>query len=539
MSTDPTAAAFPEQDERPSETAAPGPKGAAVVVSAADVFKSYGETKALRGCSFEVRAGEIHAIVGENGSGKSTLAKVLSGVAPFDSGTVQVCGRPVGGSRAQLRRSIATVYQEILLVDSASVVDNVYLGYDSFTRATASRAEKRRRVDELLLRLTGTSIDVDALAGGMSLQVKQWIVIARALIRETPVLVFDESTAALDVDDTARLAVELQRIRARGHSVVLVTHRIKELQTMADRATVLRNGQSVATVGADDLTEDTLLRMMSGRDLTVHREHPVTSRTRSGDRRPDEALRVRGLKVTETSDAIDLQVLAGEIVGLAGLEEQGQRRFLECLAGVVRPAAGEITVNGGDGWTEIHDDRQARRAGVSYVPGDRKREGIFPAMAISSNFAMTTMSEDSSAGVLRRSSLLRRLDAFAQQLKMKMASPRHTISTLSGGNQQKVIIARSLAESPRVLLLSDPMRGVDIETKRDLYAALADVADSGVAIVFLSSETEEFARLCDRTLVFRDQAVHTSLPGDAPNDVVLDCMFGREAPAAMTPQGRP
>lgn len=519
----------------------PSPPSDTSILVAADVDKSFGETRALRSCSFAAAAGEVHALVGENGSGKSTLAKVFAGVLPPDSGVVSVNGGIPKSPATAGKLGLAMVFQEILVADGGTVLDNLFLGHDGLFRAPLSLREKRARARPVLDRLVGVQIDLDATIDDLSLSTQQWIVIARALIREPRVVIFDEATAALDQASVQRFFAEVRRLKEADVCVVLVTHRIDEIMAICDRATVLSDGLNTGTLVGEEITEQRLLDLMKRAVAAEpHPEERVTAAMPASERgagagSASDLLTVSGVQLTDRSAPCDLAVRAGEIVGLAGLEGQGQVEFLWALAGIHRPVAGEIEVASDGGRVKIDSERAAEHAGIVYISGDRKREGIFPNLSVFENFGVPRYRDTSRAGFIRMRRVHQMFDQQARALSIRRGRLNDSISSLSGGNQQKIVIGRSLAASPLVVALNDPTRGVDIATKRDLYELLRALAGQGRAVLFLSNEIEEFEGLCDRVAVFRSGSIFTTLSRAQVSDgAVLPAMFGRIEHTATT-----
>jgi ABC-type sugar transport system ATPase subunit len=493
-----------------------------------EVSKSFGEAHALRSCSFSARAGEVHALVGENGSGKSTMAKLLAGVLHPDSGSVMVNGDQPSSPHVARTMGIAVVFQEILVAEGSTVLDNLFLGDDGFFRARLSQREKRGRAQDLLDRLVGSAVDLDAIVDDLSLNTRQWIVIARALLGTPRVVVFDESTAALDHSSVERFFDVVRQLRNSGVCVLIVTHRIHELTAICDRATVLSDGVDVGTLAGDEITEARLLEMMRGEAQSdtparLDHEHPAPS-TKIHD---EEALVAVGLRLTPDAAPIDFAIRRGEIVGLAGLEGHGQVEFIQAITGFRRPVAGHVHVNSDGGRHLIDSARSADRARVAYIPGDRKAEGLFPNLSVFENFGISRYRPTARAGFIDRRKVKRMFLEQVRDLSIRLGRSNAPINSLSGGNQQKVVIGRSLAAAPLVIALNDPTRGVDIGAKHDLYALLRNLAEDGKAILFLSNEIEEFVGLCDRVVVFRLQSDFGTLAGDEiTSDGVLAAMFG-------------
>jgi ribose transport system ATP-binding protein len=490
------------------------------------VRKSFGETRALVDAALTAEAGEIHAIVGENGSGKSTLAKIVSGVMQADGGQIDVLGTCPASPAEALRSGVITIYQEILLAEELTVWENVFAGSDGFWRRRTTTARKRALAAETLKRLALEDVDPDAVVGGLPLNIKQWIVIARAILRAPKLLIFDESSAALDLDATNRLHKEMLALKQAGCCVLLVTHRIAELVRIADGATVLRDGVTVGRLDRAEVTEDNLLRLMSATEARA----PLPPRDRRvvpTARKP--VIEARGVRLAPGDAAFDFDLRPGEIVGIAGLDGAGQSEFIRALSGIAPAAAGRVQV-----WTSatesrpIHTLQDAEAAGLAYVSGDRKREGLFPNLSILENFGLALYRRHGGrGGLIDRAAIRAAFETETARLSIKFGATGDKITTLSGGNQQKVLIARAFALTPRVILLNDPARGVDIGTKRDLYRQLRDFAADGGAVVYLSSEIEEFFDFADRADVFFDQTLFASFAGARIDEEhLLAALFG-------------
>jgi ABC-type sugar transport system ATPase subunit/ribose/xylose/arabinose/galactoside ABC-type transport system permease subunit len=476
------------QIHTPQTTAPP-----ATLLRIEGVTKGFGPTIALRGCSLELRAGEVHALMGENGSGKSTLVKILSGVHRPDSGQVLIEQWPLraGNPRAAAAAGVATVFQEVQSVPGQSVLDNLWLGTDGMLRRHAGSGidgaapgaapgdGRRDRARAVLTDLLGQCQDtlLSAPAGSLSLSERQAVAIGRALLRTPKVLILDEATSALDVATRDRLFAVVRRLVADGGAVLFISHRMDEVTEIADRVTVLSSGESVATLNRAEATLGRLVELMTGGEHLVQDEARLATATiaRDADTAAGVVLAHGGLTLR-----------AGEIVGLAGLEGQGQDQYLRALRGAAGPDGAPVL--------------------VGYVARDRREESIFPPLSVRENFTAATLSQDARGGLISAHAAAARFAGYAGRLKIRLGRDTDPITTLSGGNQQKVVIARALASEPRVLLLNDPTRGVDIGAKRDIYALLRELAASGIAIVMLSTEVDEHLELMDRVLVFRDGA---------------------------------
>ena len=506
-------------------SAAPTTGGGIAIVG---VRKSFGVTKALNGCSFHARLGEIHAIVGGNGCGKSTLAKVISGVVQVDSGQVSVLGRSPAAPHEARAAGIATVFQEVLVADDCSVVENLYLGADSLWSRALGASEKHATAKTLMRELTGVAVDPETLVGTLPLGIKQWITIGRALLCKPRVLILDESSAALDLDSTERLFAKMREIRDGGAAVIIVTHRIAELIRICDRATVLRDGCDVGVLEKSEITEKNLLRLMTGKSSLAGLASAGAALTRRGE----VVLKARQLKIWPGGAAVNWQLQQGEILGVAGLDGQGQSEFVRILAGV--DAALESTPQVRDASGAFHDIRSLDDAvghGVSYVSGDRKREGIFANLSIFENLLMPLYRRKSRAGRLALidwSGLDGTFDGEVERLAIRMGERSNKITSLSGGNQQKVLIARAFALNPNILVLNDPARGIDVGAKAELYRHLRDFAARGKSVIYLSSEIEEFVGFCSRVIVFRNGSIFDQFSAQEIHPtLILEAMFGQ------------
>ena len=499
-----------------------------VVVRAEGIAKSFGVTRAVVDCSLDVRAGEVHVLMGENGSGKSTLVKILSGVHRPDAGRITIGAGEhpfLASPRAATAAGIVTVFQEILVTPQRSVLANVWLGSDGLVRRGQAIEERRTRATEMVSRLIG-SIDLDAPLEHLGLNDRQAICIARALLRDPRVLILDEATSALDITTRDNLFELIAELCARGVGVLFISHRMDEVERIADRVTVMRSGENVASGARGEFTSQELVRLMIGSEqvmgedrLARHRasavEHPVS-------------LRVADVKLHATARPINAEFRRGEIVGVAGLEGHGQDDFLQLLSGTV-PGDGRVVAIGPSGEREVTSRAAALDAGIAYVPRNRRDEALFPTLSVLENFGIATTTQDQRVGLVNRRSTARRFSGFVDTLRIKASRPTLSITTLSGGNQQKVIIARWLAMKPAVLLLNDPTRGVDVAAKSDIYGVLADAAAEGVTIIMLTTELIELVELMDRVLVFREGELFRELARtEVTRTNLVASYFGRE-----------
>ncbi len=501
-----------------------------------DVHKYFGVTRALNGVNFSANFGEIHAIVGGNGCGKSTLAKVMSGVLPIDKGKVSVLGHVPTSPVMARELGIATVFQEVMIAEEASVVDNLFVGSDSFWYKNLTQREKVLKAQELMEDLAGEYIDPYTQAFNLSLPIKAWITIGRAFLREnTKVLILDESSAALDFDSTERLFKKMRELRDNGVAVFIVTHRIAELIRISDKATVMRDGKDVGVLEKKDLNEKNLLSLMTGRTESGEKSTSVAVKTKTDK----VVIKAENLVVWPESKPVNFEARRGEIVGVTGLDGNGQDDFVKILAGVQESQGGTTEVlDINNKFTKYNSLMEAKNNGISFVSGDRKKEGILPNLSIYENLVVPLYRTTSKAGWLGFVNWLELNGIYeyeVDRLSIKTGSRDNLIGSLSGGNQQKVMIARSLATHPKILILNDPARGIDVSTKRDLYTHLRNFVEEGNTVIFLSSELEEFIGLCPKVFVFRHGTIFDIFENEKVNaDTLLEGMFGQTAGIGST-----
>ncbi len=501
-----------------------------------DVHKYFGVTRALDGVNFNANFGEIHAIVGGNGCGKSTLAKVLSGVLPVDKGKVSVLGQTPTSPVMARNMGIATVFQEVMIAEESSVVDNLFVGSDDFWYKNLTQREKVLKAQEIMEDLVGEYVDPYTQAFNLSLPIKAWITIARAFLRDnTKVLILDESSAALDFDSTERLFKKMRELRDKGVAIFIVTHRIAELVRISDKATVMRDGKDVGVLEKKDLNEKNLIGLMTGREETGEKSTSIAMQTKTDK----VVMRAENLVVWPESKPVNFEVKKGEIVGITGLDGNGQDDFVKILAGVQESHGGTTEIlDINEKFSKYNSLEEAKNNGISFVSGDRKKEGILPNLSIYENLVVPLYKKTSKAGFLGFIDWMELNGIFdweVERLNIKTGPRDNLIGSLSGGNQQKVMIARSFAQHPKVLILNDPARGIDISTKRDLYVHLRKYVEEGNTVVFLSSELEEFIGLCPKVIVFRNGTIFDIFEKDKINaDTLLEGMFGQTAGVGET-----
>jgi len=474
----------------------------APVLVAEGIRKRYGGVHALRGARLALRPGEVHGLCGENGSGKSTLLKVISGQVDSDGGRVVLGGVETrfADPAEALAAGIATVSQERTVVPDLSVAENIFLGA---RKARSLRGidwrTTRRRAREVLDRLH-CSVDVDTPVGSLRPDLQQLVEIARALSTDARVLILDEPTSSLADDEVESLFAAVRRLKGSGVATVFVSHRLSEVFRLVDRVTVLRDGEVVGEGPIGDFDEPRLVHLMIGRELEElvvdHRRHQLE----------DAVLRVRDLTVPGSVQAVSLDVGAGEIVGLAGLVGAGRSDLLGALFGLEREATGHIEIDGAP--VRLRDPGQAMRAGIAFVPADRTRHGLVLDMSVAENMLMAQTSRAARFARPRRAAEQAAIDKAVRDFRIVSASTANPVWQLSGGNQQKVVLAKWFGTEPRALLLDEPTRGIDVAAKAEVYRLLEAAKAHGLAILVSSSETPELQRLCDRILVmFRGQIV--------------------------------
>ncbi|WP_329040715.1 sugar ABC transporter ATP-binding protein [Streptomyces sp. NBC_01422] len=509
---------------------------AATVLEARSVSKRFPGVVALDDVTFSLRAGETHALVGENGAGKSTLIKVLTGVYRPDGGELRMTGEPVRFSRpfeAQ-QAGISTIYQEVNLVPLMSVARNIFLGREPRNRFGLIDFARMHRETGDLLDGFGVRVDPRRPLHTLGVGTQQMVALARAVSVNAQVVIMDEPTSSLEPREVETLFRVIERLRSQGIAVLYVSHRMDELYRICDRVTVLRDGRHIHTGDLADLDRMQLVSMMLGRDLSEVRRSGVTSFAAEGH----EAARTPVLTATGLSSRLQLHdisvsLYAGEVLGLGGLLGSGRSETAKALSGALPLDKGELTVDG----TKLKrlTPAAAIRAGISLLPEDRKAEGIVPGLSVRENIVLAAMPRLSRAGVVSRAKQDRIVDIFMKRLRIKASSPEQKVGELSGGNQQKVLLARWLCLEPKVLLLDEPTRGIDVGAKAEVQSLIDDLAREGLAVLLISSDIEELIEGADRIVVLRGGAVAGELSGD---DVAEDRLLEVLADHAPQPADR-
>ena len=473
----------------------------APLLSARGIGKRFPGVIALNSVDFTVRPGEIHALLGENGAGKSTLIKVLTGVHPADSGEITLKGRRISPSSPAEAEAcgISTVYQEVNLVPSLSVAENLTLGRQPGRFGFINWRSTRRHAQQALARL-GLQLDVNAELGSLSVALQQMVAIARALDRSARLLILDEPTASLDEKEVADLFAIMRRLRSEGMGIVFVTHFLDQVYAVTDRITVLRNGTLVATSATADLPRLQLVSQMLGRDFSDSATAPASSTAASASK---PILAATSLSRPPALHPVNLTLHRGEVLGLAGLLGSGRTELARLLFGVDRHTTGQIQIS--DTPVRISSPRHAIRHGLAFSSEDRKHEGILPNLSVRENLILALQAKRGAARALSRAEQEKLCDHYIRALRIKTADAEVPIRNLSGGNQQKVLLARWLATQPAVIILDEPTRGIDVGAKAEIEQLIAKLRADGLAVLFISSELEEIARTSSRVLVLRER----------------------------------
>ncbi|RWR15322.1 sugar ABC transporter ATP-binding protein [Paenirhodobacter populi] len=476
-----------------------------MLLEVTDITKSFGPVQALRGVSLALRPGSVHAVLGENGAGKSTLMKVISGVFPPSSGEIRVGGAPVSWHQAEQARAagVSTIFQEFILLPNLSVAENLFLGREPRNRLGLIDRPRMREESRRILARVGLDLNPDVLTGSLRVAEQQMVEIAKGVMRDARIFVFDEPTAALGDREAAQLFALIRQLRTEGKGVLYISHRLPELFDLCDEVTVLKDGQYAGHFLMKDTGPEELVTTMVGRrldQLYPQRPAPATG---------VPLLELRAVKVEGLAGPVNLSVGRNEIVGLAGLEGQGQIEITRAIYEGHTLEAGEILF---DGKAFDHSGPTGGiAAGIGLIPEDRKADGLFLPLSVARNI---------SAGLLPGLGLGRsapqpkaEIEAQVRRLRIRLRDTGQTIGELSGGNQQKALLARWLVRGVRLLICEEPTRGVDIGAKSEIYAILRELADSGVPVLVTSRELPELIGLCDRIVVVRDGATVAEIPG--------------------------
>jgi ribose transport system ATP-binding protein len=489
------------------------------------ITKRFPGVLALENVSLSLARGEVLAVVGENGAGKSTLMKILAGVQQPDTGRILFEGAPVqiDSVRTAQGLGIALIHQELNLADNLTVAANIFLGREP-RRGWFIRRTETETSSSAVLRQVGLDVSPRALVSTLSLGKQQMVEIAKALAVNARALIMDEPTSSLSQHETEALFRVINDLRARGVSMIYISHRLGEVKELADRVVVLRDGRNAGELNREEITHDNMVRLMVGRAFNIER----TPRQRARGAAQSPALEVRGLRTALFSQhALSFVIQPGEIVGIAGLVGAGRTELLQVLFGIEPSRGGEVLINGVR--QQIRSPLKAIRAGLALVPEDRKEQGVILEMAVRENLSLASLRHDSRSGFLNRRRECSVADEMTRKLNVKTPGQRQLVQYLSGGNQQKVVLGKWLALQPRVLLLDEPTRGIDVGAKQEIYRLMEELAAEGVAILFVSSEMEEILRMSERALVMHQGRITGELPREAlSEEAVMHLATGKE-----------
>lgn len=470
--------------------------------------KSFPGVRALHNVDLKLGKGEVLALLGENGAGKSTLMKILAGVQPADEGELLVDGKPIeiGGVQDSLDHGIALIHQELNLATNLSVGANIFLGREPRKRGLIDE-ETIRTEAKKYLEMVGLDVSPDQIVSELTIGRQQMIEIAKALSIDARILIMDEPTSSLSTNETLRLFEVVKQLRDQGVSIIYISHRLGEVVELADRVTVLRDGENAGDLDRADINHDKMVKLMVGRDIaefyvrTIHEAKDI-------------ALEVRQLRTPmHPLHELNFKIRAGEVVGMAGLVGAGRTEMLQTVFGFTPALGGEILVDGEA--QSIQSPYEAIRAGLALVPEDRKEQGLILDMSVRENISLASLKRDRIRGLFRDQAAEDRISKeMIDKMRVKTPSDRQIVQYLSGGNQQKVVLGKWLAMKPKVLLLDEPTRGIDVGAKQEIYMLMEQLAGEGVAILFVSSEMEEVLGMSDRTLVMHEGHITGELSRD-------------------------
>lgn len=470
------------------------------------IAKRFGAFYALQNVDLTIHRGEIHALMGENGAGKSTLMKILAGAYVATAGEICIDGKPfaIHSPKDAIEAGITLIYQEIHLSPNLTVAENIFLGRELGTLFGLDHKRMAHEAQQVLDRL-GAQFSATQKVSTLTIAEQQQVEIARALHRNSRILVMDEPTAALSSRETDRLFALIKKLRDEGLAIIYISHRMAEIYELADRVSVLRDGQYVGSLEKAEIDATTLVQMMVGRPLTdlFHKEKALLG---------DEVLRVEGLSDGKKVQSASLSVRAGEIVGLSGLVGAGRSELAHLLFGASQPTAGTFYLNGEA--KRFASPRDAIVQRIALLPENRKEEGLFLDLNVFTNVVMATLERDATLMVVDQSKVKQETEQAISALKIRVPSARVNVSGLSGGNQQKVLLSRWMAIHPKLLILDEPTRGVDVGAKSEIYKMMNEMAKQGVAILMISSELPEIVGMSDRVYVMREGHVVGEVSGD-------------------------
>ncbi len=499
-----------------------------IVLAAAGIIKTFGNHTALDKVDIAFHRGEIHALLGENGAGKSTLIKILTGAYIPDSGTITVEGEAVSFTTPQQAQSIGigTVYQEVNLLPNMTVVDNLFIGRQPTNRFGLVDKRRMERESREILSTYGLDIDVKAELSTFSVAVQQIIAIARAVELSGKVLILDEPTASLDRSEVEKLFGIVRQLRDRGLAIVFITHFLDQVFELSDRVTVLRNGRLVGTEAIASLDRTSLVRMMLGKDLAFHHPDVLGEEGEVGE----TLMTFENFGLTNTVRPFDLKIHRGEVVGVAGLLGSGRTEMARLMFGIDQADTGKVAIDGQS--RQVRNPREAVELGFGFCPEDRKIDGIFGDLSVRENIVIAMQARLGWFKALNRDEQLEIAGNFIEALDIRTASAELPVKLLSGGNQQKVILARWLATDPRFLILDEPTRGIDVGAHAEIVRMISRLREDGLALVVISSELDEIVSYSSRVVVMRDRQMVAELHGaDITPGVIVQTIAAQPAEA--------
>lgn len=507
----------------------PNSNGTAAV-EARDITKRFGGITALNNASFSCQAGSIHALIGENGAGKSTMIKVLSGVVTPDSGTILINGQQttVHSPADAARQGVVAVFQELSLMPQLTVAENIYITNPPRNRlGLIDHKQLNARTHEFCAELGFEQLDPDALVSEIPLAQRQLVEIAKALSRKPKVLILDEGTSALSIHDVRLVFQVIRRLRDEGRSVIFISHRMSEVDEIADTLTIFRDGEDVGSFAMGSVSRDEMVQLMIGRKL--EQVYPPKPTITAQQRQP--LLNVQNLGWEQALNDISFEIGKGEIVGLGGLDGQGQGELLFSLFGLLRGMRGTISIDGQP--THINGPADAANAGINLalIPEDRKTEGLILPMSVGSNISLSIIDRVAKLGLIDAKQEQSSIQRTIERLQIKTPSARLKARGLSGGNQQKLVIGKWLLTEAKLYLLHDPTRGIDVGTKQEIYQLMRTLADNGAGILFFSTELSELVGMCDRVLVLYEGRVFRELvASEITEENIVSAALGLEQP---------
>jgi rhamnose transport system ATP-binding protein len=505
----------------------PAPASAAPALELLNVTKAFPGVVALDNVSFDVKPGEVHALLGENGAGKSTLIKIVSGVYRPDQGEIRIHGRTVNLANPATAQhfGIATIYQEFSLYPDLTVAENIFAGHMPRTLfgSALDWPKAHRQARALLDSLEANDLDVTTRVGALSVGNRQRVEIAKALSRQARILILDEPTAVLTQHDTERLFSVIRRLREQGVAIIYISHRLEEIFMLADRVTVLRDGKLVGVKSAKATNESELIRMMVGRALA---QEPAPHLGQLSADLP-VVLRAKGLARRPLLKDAGIELRAGEIVGMAGLIGSGRTELAQTIFGIAPPEAGSIELDGKP--VVIRSPEQAIELGIAYVPEDRQRQGLLTAMTVGQNIGLTRLWKLTKGPFLDFGAEDRLAEEYVETLRIKTPTIRQLARNLSGGNQQKIVVAKWLATKPRLLIVDEPTRGIDVGARAEIHRLIDHLArDERIAVLVISSDLPEILRVSDRICVMREgRSVAEFTRRDASEEAILAAAIGQ------------